>query len=100
MTTTASRDRIRGAIVETFASLNAEREPDEQIEVTDDTPIQAGDSQLDSVEFVAFVTELEQRLLELTGVDVGLMADAREGADNPLRGVGPLTDHLVARLAA
>jgi acyl carrier protein len=87
-------------IQESLEALNSERESDEQIEISERTPLLGGDSKLDSLAFVSFVAELEERLLDDTDEDFMLVGELGPSENHPFRDVAALADHIVGMAAA
>ena len=82
-------------IKQCLVALNEEREDSEQIVIGDDTPLLGGDSQLDSLAFVSFVGDLEERLYQTTSQDIVLVGELDPNGDHPFRSVATLTDRIV-----
>lgn len=92
------RAQILTVVCECLASLNRERAADQQIPVSETTALLADGSKLDSLAFVSFATDLEDRLVAATGRDLMLAAAALSSEENPFRSVATLVDHIVRRL--
>ncbi len=86
-------------IQQCLIALNAERAEDEQIAIGEDTPLLGGESRLDSLAFVAFVADLEERLYNATGQDIVLVGELDPDGDHPFRTVSTLTDRIVEMAA-
>ena len=87
---------IRGSL----DSVNSERPAEDQIPVTDETALLGRDAALDSLAFVTFVADLEERLLGTTGRDFVLVGEAvASGGKHPFRSVAALADHIVEMAA-
>lgn len=93
------RSQVADLIRQCLESLNKEREPAERIVADETTPLLAEDSSIDSLEFVAFSSDLESRLVRITGRDVGLISNGLASEDHPFRTVGSLTDFVTVLLA-
>ena len=66
-------------------------------DVTEETVIVGGDAVLDSVEVVALIVNIEQRLEMDHDVSVTLASDkAMSQRNSPFRTVGVLADHVIA----
>jgi acyl carrier protein len=89
------RSDVLGLIRECLNELNAEREQDEQISIGEDTPLLGGDTQLDSLAFVAFVADLEDRLYASSGRDFVLVGELDAVDAQPFRNVSALADRIV-----
>ena len=94
------RTDVVDLIQQCLAAANAEREPDDQIEIAEATPLLGGESQLDSLAFVAFVADLEERLYESSGRDIVLVGELDATEDQPFRDVAALADRIVELAAA
>lgn len=90
------RTDVLDLIKQCLIALNAERRDDDPIPIAEDTPLLGGESQLDSLTFVAFVADLEERLQASTGHDFVLVGelDASENR-HPFRNVSTLADRIV-----
>ena len=88
------REQIFDLICGCLEALNQERAPEDQIEISKDTLLLADDSTLDSLAFVAFSTDLEDRLTTLTGEDFTLVAIALSSGQNHFHSVETLTDYI------
>ncbi len=89
------RDTIHNVVLESLASLNADRASNDKITISDDTPLTGDESEIDSLSFVAFTTELEDRLRELTGTDLAGVAARLWSDPTATRDPRTLTDTLV-----
>ena len=89
------RTEVVDLIQQCLASANAERDADDQISIGEDTPLLGGESQLDSLAFVAFVADLEERLHESTGRDIVLVGELDATEEQPFRDVAALADRIV-----
>ncbi len=84
-------------ILSCLENLNSERAPEAQIPLGEATELLSDSSQLDSLAFVSFTTDLEERLLSETGVMISIFDVALDADGAPLETVSKLAD-LVARL--
>lgn len=98
MTERISRPVISKLIRDCLEVVNSEREDGARIPLADDTPLLADDSRLDSLELVAFLTDLETRASKIVGRRLSLAADALTADSEPFRDVGRLTDYLATKL--
>jgi len=93
----------RGTVLESIrrslTALNAERDPGDQIPIAEDTPLLGGESQLDSLAFVAFVADLEERLYADTGREIVLVGELDATESQPFRNVAALADRIVEMAA-
>jgi len=69
---------------------------DTQVLVVDETPLFGGDSNIDSMCFVALITDVEDRLSQLTGKDIFVvLSDIEEMyPDAPTLTAGMLSNYL------
>ena len=87
---------IRGSL----ESINSERSAEDQIPVSDETALLGRDAALDSLAFVTFVADLEERLRSSTGRDFVLVGEAvAHAGKHPFRSVAALADHIVEMAA-
>jgi len=93
------RADVLDLIRQCLEGLNAERPEDDQIPIGEDTPLLGGESQLDSLAFVAFVADLEERLQASTGRDFVLVGEFEASESHPFRDVSALTDRIVEMAA-
>ncbi len=89
------RANVLDLIQQCLEGLNAERQGDDPIPIGEDTPLLGGASQLDSLAFVAFVADLEERLQASTGRDFVLVGELDASENHPFRDVSALTDRIV-----
>ena len=94
------REAIHDAVLGSLAALNADRAPEHQIDVSDETLIMGEGSQIDSLDFVGFSADLEARLRVLTGSDLVDIAAHLWSDQDALRDARTLTDHLATLLSA
>jgi len=94
------RQQVAFLVFECLATLNRERPPADQLPVAETTALLSETSTLDSLGFVSFVTDLEDRILTQTGEDFMLASAAMSPSDNPFRTVATLIDHITAQLPA
>ncbi len=95
-----TRGELAEVIHECLESINMERSPEERILMSEETLLLDENSALDSLEFVAFITDLERRLAKRTGHQLALAADALASSTHPFKSVRTLTEHLTSRLAS
>jgi acyl carrier protein len=93
------RGDVLDSIRQSLAALNAERDSAEQIPIREDTPLLGGESQLDSLAFVAFVADLEERLYADTGSEIVLVGELDSTEGHPFRSVAALADRIVEMAA-
>jgi acyl carrier protein len=89
------RTNVLDLIQQCLKGLNAERLDDDQIPIGEDTPLLGGESQLDSLAFVALVADLEERLQASTGRDFVLVGEFDASESHPFRTVSTLADRIV-----
>lgn len=93
-----TKDRAIQLIREVFENLDEDDLPDEGVIVTVDTFLLGTKSPLDSIGFVGFLTDLEERLIEETdNDDIHLALDEIDGfnSNDPVLSVEMLTTHIV-----
>jgi len=93
------RGTVLESIRQSLTALNAERDPADQIPIGEDTPLLGGESQLDSLAFVAFVADLEERLYTDTGREIVLVGELDATEAQPFRNVAALADRIVEMAA-
>ena len=92
---------ITGKEVETIifaalVALNAERAPDDQIEVSVKTLLFGEGSRLDSLQLVSLITDVEVALNTEQGLEVSLADDrALERTESPYTSVETLRDYVL-----
>jgi len=89
------RTEILDLIEQCLTALNAERPDDDPIPIGEGTLLLGGESQLDSLDFVAFVADLEERLQALTGRDFVLVGELDASENQVFRKVSALADRIV-----
>lgn len=92
------RAEVVQLIRECLERVNAERATQDRFAVSEETPLLAEESPLDSLEFVAFSSDLEAHLRRRLGRDLGLVGDALDEVARPFSSAGALADHVVAKL--
>jgi hypothetical protein len=91
-----TRSEALETIRSSIETVNAERPPTEQIAVSDDTALLGRSSQLDSLAFVAFIADLEDRLRRATGEEFVLVSELTSAEEHrPFRSISALADHIV-----
>ena len=87
---------IEAIIFAALASLNAERAPDDQIEISMRTVLFGAGSRLDSLQLVSLITDVEVALNTEHGLEVSLADDrALERAASPYTTVETLRDYVL-----
>ena len=89
------RTEILDLIEQCLTALNAERPDAERIPIGEGTLLLGGESQLDSLDFVAFVADLEERLQASTGRDFVLVGELDGSESQAFRKVSTLADRIV-----
>ena len=87
---------IETTIFAALAALNAERAPNDQIEISLRTLLFGTGSRLDSLQLVSLITDVEVALNTEHGLDVSLADDrALERAESPYTTVETLRDYVL-----
>ncbi len=91
-----SKARALELMQESATDLRRSGMIDHDLTVGSETPLLGADSQLDSMGFVTFITDLEDRLTRETGTDVQLVLDDVHdfNADQPYLSGGTLARYL------
>lgn len=95
-----TRGKIIASIYEAIGSANELREPDQQIECTEDVTLFGPEGALDSLGLVALVLDVEEAVNAAAGTRL-ILADERALARrrSPFRDVRALADYIGERLA-
>jgi acyl carrier protein len=93
------RSQVADLIRNSLEQLNAERGPGEQVEIVEDTLLLTTDSELDSLAFISFVADLEDRLKASTERDFVLVGELDASENHPFRSASSLADHIVGMAA-
>jgi hypothetical protein len=87
---------IESIIFAALAALNAERAPDDQVEISSKTLLFGAGSRLDSLQLVSLITDVEVALNTTHGLELSLADDrALERAESPYTSVETLRDYVV-----
>ena len=87
---------INAIIFRALEALNAEREPDDQIEITPTTTLFGVDAALDSLGFVSLITDVETSLNIDHGLDISLADDrAMSRPQSPYATVATLREYIL-----
>jgi hypothetical protein len=79
-----------------LATLNAERPEDEQVEVSEATPLFGVDAVIDSLGFVSVITDVETTLNVDHGLNIALADDrAMSRPQSPYATVATLRDYIL-----
>jgi acyl carrier protein len=90
-----SESEAEKTILRALVTLNAERGPDEQIEISASTPLLRDDTQIDSLELVSLIADVETTLNTKYGLDVSLADDrAFTRPVSPFATVKSLRDYI------
>ena len=95
---TLDRPQILDIVCASLESVNQERPETDRFRIDEATALLGDGSPLDSLEFVAFSTDLERRLRRVIGRDPGLLGDAFLTADQPFDTVTTLVGHILTKL--
>jgi len=88
--------QIEAIIFAALAALNAERAPDDQIEISEKTLLFGAGSRLDSLQLVSLITDVEVALNTEHGLEVSLADDrALERSQSPYTTVETLRDYVL-----
>jgi len=92
-----SNELANKLIQDSLNSLHKSGLIEQAIVIQDDTVLLGTGTVLDSLSFVTFITELEDRLSQASGTEIYLvLQDVNEfNTDNPYSTVGTLSRHLV-----
>ena len=89
-------DVVDTIIFRALEALNAERDPEDQIEMSPATPLFGVEAALDSLEFVSLITDVEASLNLDHGLDISLADDrAMARPQSPYATVETLRDYIL-----
>jgi acyl carrier protein len=89
-------DAVDTIIFHAIEALNAERDPDDQIEMSPATPLFGIDAALDSLEFVSLIIDVEASLNVDHGLNISLADDrAMARPQSPYATVGTLRNYIL-----
>ena len=89
-------DLVDTIIFGAIEAINAEREPDNLVEVSSATRLFGVDAALDSLEFVSLITDVEASLNLDYGLDFSLADDlAMDRPQSPYATAGTLRDYIL-----
>jgi acyl carrier protein len=89
-------DVVDTIIFRALEALNAERDPDDQIEMSPATPLFGVDAALDSLEFVSIITDVEASLNVDHGLEISLADDrAMSRPQSPYATVETLREYIL-----
>lgn len=94
-----TRGEVLQAILAALDRLNEMREPEERLDLAEETPLYGREGQLDSLSLVALVLDVEDAVDDKAGRRV-VLADERALAQSrsPFRSVGTFADYVLVRL--
>jgi len=92
-----TEDRVLQLIGESFKQLKEDGMLEGNISLSSETSLLGAESPLDSIGFVTFITDLEERVVEETKKDLYLVLNEIKGfnVDNPQLSIDILTQHIV-----
>jgi len=87
--------RILKVICDAIEELNTYQDEDEKLELSEDTKLFGSNSKLDSIGFVNFIVDVEQRVNDTFDTDVILMDEKAMSLKNsPFKDVKALTEYI------
>ena len=87
--------RILKVICDAIEELNTCQDEDEKLELSEDTKLFGSNSKLDSIGFVNFIVDVEQRVNDTFDTDVILMDEKAMSLKNsPFKDVKALTEYI------
>jgi acyl carrier protein len=90
-----SKQQIEAVVLESFVTLNKEKQEGQKIPVSNETVLLGSGSPLDSLDFVVIITDIEDQLFALTGEVIPLGTDLKAFQEgNPFRTVATLRRHI------
>jgi acyl carrier protein len=93
-------EQVQAIIYRALEALNAERDADDQVPLSPETPLFGVDAALDSLSFVSLITDVETTLSLEHGLDVGLADDrALSRPESPYATVATLRDYVMEVVA-
>lgn len=94
-------EEVTAIIYRALEALNAERDPDDQIEISTATPLFGVDAAIDSLGFVSVITDVETAFNVDFGMDVSLADDrAMSRPQSPYATVATLRDYILELIAS
>lgn len=95
-----SRELVEKVIFSALHNLNQERSADEQINVSPETELFGGESELDSLSLVSIVVDIEAEIAALSKVEISLTDDRAMSLEiSPFKSVNALTDYILLLLS-
>ena len=89
-------EEVDAIIFRALETLNTERDPGEQIEISTSTPLFGADSAIDSLGFVSLISDIETALNVDFGLDISLADDrATSRSESPYATAGKLRDYIM-----
>ena len=93
-------EEVTATIFRALEALNAERGPEEQVEISTATPLFGVDAAIDSLGFVSVITDVETALNIDFGLDISLADDrAMSRRQSPYETVATLRDYVLELIA-
>jgi acyl carrier protein len=90
-----STNEIAQVIFESLGALNEERPPEKHIPISEQTVLMGAGTYLDSLGFIVFLTNVEERMSQATGEQLEDIFDLDQfGTDSPFKNVATLTAYL------
>ncbi len=91
----AERERVEKAVFDAVNEMNLQLPKDAAIEKSPDAPLYGKDGKLESLDFVAFIVEVETKIQSEFGVDFFLTDDnLLSKKSSPFITVGTLVEHI------
>lgn len=92
-----TKEEANEAILESLAALNEEKELDDKIAISKDTVLLGENAELDSLDLIYVITNLENRLYDISKQEVQLTVDSDifEG-EHPFQNVSKLAEHIIS----
>ncbi len=95
------RERVEKAVYEAIDDLNGQLPKDAAIEKSPDAPLYGKNGKLESLDFVAFIVEVETKIQSEFGIDFFLTDDNLLSKESsPFSTVGTLVEHIREALDA
>lgn len=92
-------ERIRKAVYDVIDEVNKQMPSGVQVEKSPDAALYGGSSKLESLDFVTFIMEVEEKIQKEFGVELLLTDENLLSKEvSPFRTVGTLVEHLDGQL--
>lgn len=92
------RENILALIYGCLERLNKERDASRQIVISETTALLNDDSQLDSLDVVAFSVDLEEKIRRMAGREIELSPANLQEGQHPLRNVTTLVEYILTKM--